>query len=78
MVLQCYVEAEPFWLAISHCTSPLYLACGVQIDLRFLASSQRETVLPSAPSESTALELQFEGKQDYIRFVLAYVLAERN
>ena len=77
MIQRCYVFAELFWLSISHCESPVYLPGGACADLRFLSDTQKEALLPSSQKVPFALDLQFTDGEDYIRFVLAYLLTER-
>ena len=77
MIQHCHVRAELFWLAISHCQLPVYLPSDVHTDLRHLTETQKNSLLPSVQNIPIALDLQFEDNQDYIRFVLAYLLTER-
>ena len=74
MIQQLYVNRSRFWQALSYCVSPVSLANHKQIDLRILTDSQRETVIPFTQKESTAVSLNFQDEQDYIRFTLAYLL----
>ena len=77
MIQRCHVCAEPFWLAVSHCEAPVYLPGGACADLRFLSDTQKKAILSSNQNASIDLELQFRDMQDYVRFVLAYLLTER-
>ena len=77
MVQRCFVRAELFWLAISHCLLPVQLPGHAFTDLRLLTDAQRSSILPSDRNVPSALDLQFGNNQDYIRFVLAYLLTEK-
>lgn len=77
MVQRLYVYAEYFWPAISQCKSPVRLAKDRGLDLRSLPEAQKEAVLPSAGNEAVTLDLQFADRQDYIRFVLAYLITQK-
>ena len=77
MVQRCFVYAESFWLAISHCLLPVQLPGHTFTDLRLLTDAQKNSILPSGQNTPIALDLQFGDNQDYIRFVLSYLLTER-
>lgn len=70
MVERCKICPDIFWIAVSHCQSPVYLANKDAIDLRTLSATEKHGLV-SAPAE---LELIFNDRQDYIRFVLAYII----
>lgn len=76
MIQRFHVCAEYFWLAMSQCKSPVSLPGDAVTDLRFLSDAQREAILPSAGKRPVTLELQFEDRQDHIRFVMAYLLTQ--
>lgn len=76
MVQRFHVCTEFFWLAISQCKSPVSLPEDAVTDLRFLSDAQKEALLPSGGNEPVTLDLQFEDRQDHIRFVLAYLLSQ--
>ena len=78
MIQQLYVSGSRFWQALSYCVSPVSLTNYKHIDLRILTDSQRETVIPFTQKESTAVSLNFQDEQDYIRFTLAYLLSENS
>lgn len=76
MIYHCNVCAELFWPAIAHCKLPVYLGNNTYADLRFFTDMQKEMVLPHGQGICHQLEVQFSDNQDYIRFVLAYLIAE--
>lgn len=74
MIQRLYVAGELFWIALSHCRSPVFLPDDRYGDLRQLPRERRESVIPAAGR--TAVELRFVQPRDYVRFVLAYLLSE--
>lgn len=76
MIQRFHVCAEYFWFAISQCKSSVSLPGDAVTDLRLLSDAQREAILPSAGNGPVTLDLQFGDRQDYIRFVLAYLLTQ--
>lgn len=76
MIQRFHVCAEYFWFAISQCKSSVSLPGDTSADLRFLSDAQREAILPSGGKRPVTLELQFEDRQDHIRFVMAYLLTQ--
>ena len=73
MVWQLHVSGERFWEALLHCSNPVYLSDHQDSDLRLIATSKRNAILPSASSDPTTMSLDFYDKQDFVRFVLAYL-----
>ena len=76
MVWQLRVSGERFWDTLSHCSSPVYLSGYRDSDLRLLSVNQRNAILPPASSDLSMVSLDFYDKQDFVRFVLAYLLIE--
>lgn len=76
MIQLCSVRGNIFWSAITHCQLPVFLHGSKDTDLRFLADVQKETILPSDQNDLVSLKLEFVDTQDYIRFVLAYLISE--
>lgn len=76
MIWRLCVCGEQLWPSLLHCEAPVYLLDQEHSDLRFLSAAQREAVLSSAQKDRTPIALYFSDTQDYIRFVLAYLLAE--
>lgn len=76
MVQQLCVSGDRFWQALLHCNSPVYLLEHRNSDLRLLSGCQRDAVLPTASNDLSTISLYFHDKQDFIRFVLAYLLIE--
>lgn len=76
MIQRLFVCGEQFWPALLHCKSPVYLWDQEQSDLRFFSDEQKEKLLPFSKQKRTSIVLCFGNKQDYTRFVLAYLLAE--
>lgn len=73
MTTICRVSCGLFWDALSHCKAPVYLSDNKALDLRCIPQQQKNSILPG----TAELELCFEDRQDYIRFILAYVLDGR-
>ena len=73
MVWQLHVSGERFGEALLHCSNPVYLSDHQDSDLRLIANPQRGAILPPASSDLTTVSLDFYDKQDFVRFVLAYL-----
>ena len=76
MIQHLFVCGEQLWPALLHCKFPVHLLDQEQSDLRFLSDEKKEILFPRVQQERTAVVLRFSNTQDYIRFVLAYLLAE--
>ena len=76
MIQQLCVSRDRFWQAVLHCKNPVYLPEYTDCDLRFLSESQRDPILPLEPASLTTVSVHFHDKQDYVRFVLAYLIIE--
>ncbi|MGM9619439.1 MAG: hypothetical protein ACI3W8_06370 [Oscillospiraceae bacterium] len=76
MIQRLCVCGERLWPALLHCKAPVYLPDQEHSDLRFLSAAQREAVLSAAQKDRAPIALYFSDTQDYIRFVLAYLLVE--
>ncbi len=76
MIQRLCVCGKFFWSALLHCKSPVYLLGQENNDLRFLSDTKKDAVISSVSKEQITIVLYFSDSQDYVRFVLAYLLVE--